>query len=121
VDRFGPAAAAHPPNLFFWNLRAFTSGSGVAKNAEEDGVALLSGFSAGILRKYLTWDLVSSDIEEVPEIGGAERAGRRGGWEVDDGKMTPIKAILACLEDPLHNNFQLKKDIEEWKVLVLEE
>jgi hypothetical protein len=65
VDRFGPAAAAHPPKIVFWNLRPSTSGSGVAENAGEEDVALLSGFSAGILRKYLTWDLVSSDIKEL--------------------------------------------------------
>lgn len=119
VDRFGPAAAAHPPKIVFWNLRPSTSGSGVAENAGEEDVALLSGFSAGILRKYLTWDLVSSDIKEVP-IGG-ERAGRIGVHEVDEGKMTPIKAMLACLEDPLYNNLRLEKDLEEWEVLVSEE
>ncbi len=52
-------------------------------------MSLLSGFSEGILRKYLTWDLASSDIKEVPDIGGAERAGSRGVQEVDEGKMTP--------------------------------
>ncbi len=66
-------------------------------------MSLLSGFSEGILRKYLTWDLASSDIKEVPDIGGEERAGRRGVQEVDEGKMTPTKAMLACLEDPLYD------------------
>ena len=35
--------------------------------------------------------------------------------------MTPIKAMLACLEDPLYNNLRLEKDLEEWEVLVSEE
>ncbi len=65
--------------------------------------------------------MVSSDIKEVPEIGGAETAGRRGVQEVDEGKMTPIKAMLSCLEDPLYNNLRLEKVLEEWEVVVSEE
>ncbi len=120
VDRFGPQVA-DPPKIVFWNLRASTSGSGIAETAEEDGMALLSGFSAGMVRKYLTWDLVSSGVDEVSEIGGAEGAGSRGVQELDKGKVTPMKAMLACLEDPLYNNLRIEKDLEEWEVLISEE
>jgi len=107
VDRFGPSAAANPPKIVFWNLRASTSGSGVAEDAEEDGVVLLSGLSSGLIRKYLSWDL---------GLSGAKKDGETG-----ESAINPMKAMLACLEDPLYETLRLEKDLREWEVLVSEE
>ncbi|KAL7486499.1 hypothetical protein ACHAW6_012104 [Cyclotella cf. meneghiniana] len=104
IHRFGSGISANPPKIVFWNLRASTSGSGVVKDKMEDGVALFSGFSSGLLRKYLTWDLSSNSEENQAK-----------------SDMNPMKAMLACLTDPLYQTLKLEKDLDEWEVLVSEE
>eukprot|EP00573_Skeletonema_grethae_P001898 CAMPEP_0201686794 /NCGR_PEP_ID=MMETSP0578-20130828/1108_1 /ASSEMBLY_ACC=CAM_ASM_000663 /TAXON_ID=267565 /ORGANISM="Skeletonema grethea, Strain CCMP 1804" /LENGTH=905 /DNA_ID=CAMNT_0048170893 /DNA_START=30 /DNA_END=2747 /DNA_ORIENTATION=- len=110
VSRFG--SAIQPPKIVFWNLRASISGSGIVQSADEDGVALLSGLSSGLLRKYLSWDL---NTEKTPSSNDEQ---------FQDGQvstMNPTKAMLACLEDPLYETLRLENDLADWEVLVSEE
>jgi len=110
IRRFG--SAIQPPKIVFWNLRASISGSGIVQSADEDGVALLSGLSSGLLRKYLSWDLDA----ETPLPGSDEQF-----QEERESTMNPTKAMLACLEDPLYETLRLEKDLADWKVIVSEE
>merc|ERR1719498_83434 len=55
VERF--CDDIRPPKIVFWNLRASMTGSGIVESADENGVALLSGISSGLLQKYLSWDV----------------------------------------------------------------
>ena len=104
IDQFGPELAANPPKIVFWNLFASPSGSGVVKDDMEDGVALLSGLSSGLMRTYLNWDLSNNSDEKQAK-----------------SDMNPSKAMLACLVDPLYTSLKLEKDLDEWDVLVSEE
>ena len=112
VSRFG--TAIQPPKIVFWNLRASISGSGLVKSANEDGVALLSGLSSGLLRKYLRWDLDAKTSIPGRDEHFQEQEGR-------EPTMNPTKAMLACLEDPLYDTLRLEKDLADWEVLVSEE
>ncbi|KAL7544168.1 hypothetical protein ACHAWF_007548 [Thalassiosira exigua] len=105
-------ATVNPPKIVFWNLRASFSGSGIGGDAEEGGVVLLSGFSAGLLRKYLSWDLRGNSGLNFDVNSGQESS------EMD---INPMKAMLACLQDPLYKGLQLEKNLQEWEALVSEE
>ena len=109
VERFGDDI--QPPKIVFWNLRASTTGSGIVESADEDGVALLSGMSSGLLQKYLSWDLdmtppVDGEDEHLDEVGET---------------VNPMKAMLACLADPLYDTLRLEDDLLDWEVLVSDE
>jgi hypothetical protein len=110
ADRF--KSTIQPPKIVFWNLSASISGSGIVQSADEDGVALLSGLSSGLLRKYLSWDLEAT--LPLPDSGEQLKEGVKS-------KMNPTKAMLACLEDPLYDTLRLEQDLAEWEVLVSEE
>lgn len=110
VSRFG--SAIQPPKIVFWNLRASISGSGIVQSADKDGVALLSGMSTGLLRKYLSWDL---SVERTPSSDDDQFQ------EGQVSTMNPTKAMLACLEDPLYETLRLENDLADWEVLVSEE
>jgi len=110
ADRF--ESAILPPKIVFWNLHASISGSGIVESADEDGVALLSGLSSGLLRKYLSWDLETT--LPLPDSGEQLQEGGKS-------KMNPTKAMLACLDDPLYDTLRLEKDLVDWEVLVSEE
>lgn len=112
VNRFGQAAMACPPRIIFWNLRSSPSGSGVAKDAEENGVALLSGASAGMIRKYLSWDLSL----DTPTGGKGHVAGENA-----KSNTNPTAAMCACLQDSVYKTLRLEKDLREWEVVVSEE
>ncbi len=113
VSRFG--SAIQPPKIVFWNLRASISGSGIVQSADEDGVALLSGLTSGLLRKYLSWDLSGSNMEKNPPSNDEQFQ------EGQVAAMNPTRAMLACLEDPLYETLRLENDLADWEVLASEE
>jgi hypothetical protein len=104
------------PKIVFWNLRASESGSGVAPTACGGDVALLSGFSAGLLRKYLK-GLECGDAE----LGAALPPGvERDGDAVDgngEKNLSPLGAVLKCVGDKMYDGVRLGADLADTVVI----
>ena len=95
------------PTIVYWNLRL--SESIPVHVTSKPGVVLLSGFSAGLLRKFLSGQLEDDEMEEVLAVGTSN--------EEEDVKMitekqkpTPMETLLKIVDGELYEKLQVANE-----------
>ncbi|GMI11128.1 hypothetical protein TrVE_jg9611 [Triparma verrucosa] len=78
------------PNVIFWNVRSGTAG--VPANSDDEGVALLSGYSPALMKFVLSGDMMEEVIDIVvdEETGEVTKVKR---------KINPKEALRKVLDD----------------------
>eukprot|EP01061_Rhynchopus_euleeides_P017065 TRINITY_DN2843_c3_g1_i2.p1 TRINITY_DN2843_c3_g1~~TRINITY_DN2843_c3_g1_i2.p1 ORF type:complete len:265 (+),score=84.81 TRINITY_DN2843_c3_g1_i2:54-797(+) len=95
------------PKIVFWNLR--DSRSVPTCDADENGVALLSGFSSSLLKKFLAI-LSGKEDATATQPEGADAAAGGGAAEGCDeasSDLTPMQVLLKVLSDELYGKLQV--------------
>jgi Domain of unknown function (DUF2828) len=96
VKKFRNAGYPTPPNIIYWNLRA--SPSVVVHGKDTPGVALLAGFSQGMLKCFLGRDITACCAEQpippetpnlIPET-------------TPKARMTPLNTMNAVLDQEVY-------------------
>ena len=96
TKKFKKAGYPVMPTIIYWNLRA--SVSMPIKDTNTPGVSLLSGFSAGLMRKFLSGQLEADEEQEEVRV-------MDDGTEIKvKGKVPRLETILKIVEGDMYDN-----------------
>ena len=89
--KFRIAGYPEMPTIVYWNLRP--SRSIPIHDTNKPGVSLLSGFSAGLMRKFLSGQLdEDADVQEIK------------------AKQTPMETLLKIVDSEMYENLKVAED-----------
>ena len=90
-----------PPQLIFWNLRANTVGFPAA--SDDEGVVMLSGYSASLMKFVLSGEMTEETIVGVDAAGNAVKEKKKSNPEamlyktLHDSGLDEVRAVLDAM------------------------
>jgi hypothetical protein len=97
--KFGDAGYPNIPHIVYWNLRS--SRSIPIHDSNKPGVSLLSGFSAGLIRKFLSGQLEAEEEELEMTESNIKRVKK---------SMTPMETLLRIVGTEMYENLVVVED-----------